>query len=114
MKDGFTDEPEKPEKGETSPKRLGDHTGAATLKVAGVRLLISNCPIAEAHYQQPDAQGHQRQESCSKTRFSALVSRNTRLLVKRDNIMPGAVLADFAPLGDAWCCFPLVLQPKGG
>ena len=37
--------------GETSPKRLGDHTGAATLKVAGVRLLISNCPIAEGHYQ---------------------------------------------------------------
>jgi len=51
MKDGFSDEPEKPEKGETSPKRLGDHTGAATLKVAGVRLLISNRLIAKAHYQ---------------------------------------------------------------
>jgi hypothetical protein len=114
MKDGFTDEPEKPEKGETSPKRLGDHTGAATLKVAGVRLLISNCPIAEAHYQQPDAQGHERQEFCSETRFNALVSRNTRLLVQQDNRMPGAVLADFAPLGGAWCCFRLRLRLKGG
>jgi hypothetical protein len=70
MKDGFTDEPEK---GETSPKRLGDHTGAAKLKVAGVRLLISDHPIAEAHYQQPDAQGHQRQEFCSETRLNAVI-----------------------------------------
>jgi 2-methylcitrate dehydratase len=33
------------------------------------------------------------------------MSRNTRLLVQRDNRMPGAVLVDFAPLGGAWCSF---------
>jgi hypothetical protein len=32
-------------------------------------------------------------------RFTALVLRETRLLVQRDNSLPGAVLADFAPLG---------------
>ena len=31
-------------------------------------------------------------------RFTALVLRETRLLVQRDNSLPGAVLADFAPL----------------
>jgi hypothetical protein len=43
-----------------------------------------------------DATCHPRQEYSSETRSNALVSRNTRLLVKRDNRMPGAVQADFA------------------
>jgi hypothetical protein len=34
---------------------------------------------------------------------------NTQLFVERDNSLPGAVLADFAPLGEAWCCFWLRL-----
>jgi hypothetical protein len=38
----------------------------------------------------------------------------THKLVERDNILPGAVLADFAPLGGARCCFRLRLRPKDG
>jgi hypothetical protein len=36
-----------------------------------------------------------------------------QLLVERDNSLPGAVLADFAPLGGASCCFRLRLRLKG-
>jgi hypothetical protein len=35
-------------------------------------------------------------------------------LVERDNSLPGALLAAFAPLGGAWCSFRLRLRPKGG
>ena len=38
----------------------------------------------------------------------------THKLVERDNSLPGALLAAFAPLGGAWCCFRLRLRPKGG
>ena len=38
---------------------------------------------------------------------------NTQL-VERDNSLPGTLLAAFAPLGGAWCCFRLRLRPKGG
>ena len=47
----------------------------------------------------PRVAASRRQEFCSETRFNALVSRNTPLLVQEDNSLPGAVLADFAPLG---------------
>jgi hypothetical protein len=40
---------------------------AATSKGDGLRLLISNRRLAEAHYQQLDAAGHERQEFCSET-----------------------------------------------
>ena len=38
---------------------------------------------------------------------------NTQL-VERDYSLPGTLLAAFAPLGGAWCCFRLKLRPKGG
>jgi hypothetical protein len=65
--------PKSPKKAKHPPKRLGDHTGAATLKVAGVRLLISNCPIAESRYQHGTLQGHKRLEFCSEMRFNAVI-----------------------------------------
>ena len=37
----------------------------------------------------------------------------THKLVERDNSLPGALLAAFAPLGGAWCCFRLRLRLKG-
>ena len=33
---------------------------------------------------------------------------------RTDNSLPGAVLADFASLGGAWCCFRLRLRLNGG
>ena len=30
--------------------------------------------------------------------------------MQQDNSLPGAVLADFAPLGGAWCCFRLTTE----
>jgi hypothetical protein len=47
-------------------------------------------------------------------RFNALVSRNTRLLVLRDNSMPGAVLVSFGPLVEARSYVRLRLRLKGG
>jgi hypothetical protein len=38
----------------------------------------------------------------------------TYKLVKRDNSLPGALLAAFAPLGGAWFCFRLRLRLKSG
>jgi hypothetical protein len=58
--------------------------------------------------------GDLQKESCSETRFNAVLQQNTRLLVQRNNSLPGAVLADFAPLGGAWCCFRLRLRLKDG
>ena len=34
---------------------------------------------------------------------------NRKQLVERDNSLPGALLAAFAPLGGAWCSFRLRL-----
>jgi hypothetical protein len=34
--------------------------------------------------------------------------------VQRDNSLPGAVLAAFAPLGGAWCSFGLRMRLKDG
>ena len=38
----------------------------------------------------------------------------THKLVERDNSLPGAPLAVFAPISGAWCCFRLRLRLKGG
>ena len=38
----------------------------------------------------------------------------THKLVERDNSLPGALLAAFAPLGGAWGCFRLGLWLKCG
>jgi hypothetical protein len=46
-------------------------------------------------------------------RFNGLVSRDRRLLVKRDTSLPGAVLAAFAPLGGAWVLFSVQIAAEG-
>ena len=37
----------------------------------------------------------------------------THKLVERDNSLPGALLAAFAPLGGAWCCFSAQIAAEG-
>jgi hypothetical protein len=69
--------------------------------------------IAEGRYHTGRRRA-QAQEFCSETGFDALVSRNTQFRVQRDNSMPSAVSADFAPLGGAWCCSGLRLWLEGG
>ena len=57
--------------------------------------------------------GRERQEFCSETNLTQYCNVNTRLLVQRDNSLPGAVLANFAPLGASVVLLRAEVAPEG-
>ena len=86
----------------------------ATSKGDGLRLLISNRPIAEARYQHGTPQYTNGWNFVPKRDLKRYSKRGRNCSWNRDNSLPGDVLADFAPLGGAWCCCLLRLWVIGG
>jgi hypothetical protein len=84
------------------------------LKVAGAWLLIAEAPVTERRHQfetPQDTSGRNFVPKCDLKRYS---ERGRICSWNRDNSFPGILLADFAPLGGAWCCFGRGLRLKGG
>jgi hypothetical protein len=72
-----------------------------------------NRPIPEARYQHGTPQDTNGGNFVPKRGLTRYCNR-TRDCSCNEKNMPEALLADFAPLGGAWCCFRLRLLLKGG
>jgi hypothetical protein len=96
-----------------SPSAPTNHTvSGGALKLAGARMLIPEAPITERRHEFETPQDASSRNFIPQRDFTRYCK--TRLLVRRNNSMPEALLADFAPLGGAWRCFRLRLRLEGG
>ena len=86
----------------------------ATSKVDGLRLLISNFPIAETRYQHGTPEDTNGWNFVPKRDLTRYYKRTRNCLWNGTLIRQRTAQAAFAPLGGTWCCFRLRLQMKGG